>query len=115
MSFLQIARHYSASEQWVDYAVDITNLVIWPQYPRFPGPIYFNVTANIKESLPDVSDIFCFLLWTLSKQPVYFQARIDMSLEVKQLMETRNGQMTWQTIPCHGWDVLTGCDGVGSW
>jgi hypothetical protein len=83
-----------ASEQWIDYKVDIENLVIWPQYPRFPGPIYFNVTASVKEELPTDN--------------------IEMSMEVKQLMETRNGQMTWQTIPCHGWDVLTGCDGAGS-
>lgn len=75
--------------------MDITNLVIWPQYPRFPGPIYFNVTAAVTEELP--------------------QDRIEVALEVKELQKTREGRQTWQTIPCHGWDVLTGCGGAGSW
>jgi ferredoxin len=83
-----------AEEQWNDYPMDIQNLVIWPQYPRFPGPIYFNATLAVKSALPT--------------------EQINLNLETKQLMETQNGQMVWQTIPCHGWDVLTGCDGVGS-
>jgi hypothetical protein len=86
---------FAAEEQWTDYSMDIQNLVIWPQYPRFPGPIYFNATLVVKSTLP--------------------ADKIDLNLETKQLMETQNGQMVWQTIPCHGWDVLTGCDGVGSW
>nr|CAD2169070.1 unnamed protein product [Meloidogyne enterolobii] len=41
-----------ASEQWTNYVVNVSNIVIWPDYPRFPGPIFFNVTMDVNEDLP---------------------------------------------------------------
>ncbi|PIO61928.1 hypothetical protein TELCIR_16532 [Teladorsagia circumcincta] len=41
-----------ASEQWTNYVVNVSNIVIWPDYPRFPGPIFFNVTMDVSEDLP---------------------------------------------------------------
>lgn len=38
--------------QWTNYVVNISNIVIWPDYPRFPGPIFFNVTIDVSEELP---------------------------------------------------------------
>lgn len=32
--------------------VNVSNIVIWPDYPRFPGPIFFNVTMDVSENLP---------------------------------------------------------------
>lgn len=32
--------------------VNVSNIVIWPDYPRFPGPIFFNVTLDVNEELP---------------------------------------------------------------
>jgi len=83
-----------ASEQWTDYKVNVTNLVIWPQYPRFPGPIFFNVTMDIKEELP--------------------RDRIEMEMEIRHAVVTDTNQKGWQVIPCQGWNILDGCDGIGS-
>lgn len=32
--------------------MNVSNIVIWPDYPRFPGPIFFNVTMDVNEELP---------------------------------------------------------------
>ncbi|KIH49021.1 hypothetical protein ANCDUO_20905, partial [Ancylostoma duodenale] len=39
-------------EMWTNYVVNVSNIVIWPDYPRFPGPIFFNVTMDVAEDLP---------------------------------------------------------------
>ena len=41
-----------ADLQWTNYVVNVSNIVIWPDYPRFPGPIFFNVTMDVSEDLP---------------------------------------------------------------
>lgn len=38
--------------QWTNYVVNVSNIVVWPDYPRFPGPIFFNVTMDVSEELP---------------------------------------------------------------
>ena len=88
--------------------MQVHNISVQLQYPRFTGPIYFNVTASVCVCV-------CAGVCILQVKEELPTDNIEMSMEVKQLMETRGGQMTWQTIPCHGWDVLTGCDGAGSW
>lgn len=30
-------------------------------------------------------------------------------------MTNKQGSKGWQVIPCQGWNILDGCDGVGSW
>lgn len=84
-----------ASEQWTQYPVNVSNIVIWPDYPRFPGPIFFNVTMDVDEKLPT--------------------DRIEMDLEVRHAVTNKGGTKGWQVIPCQGWNILDGCDGVGSW
>jgi len=83
-----------ASEAWTNYAINVTNLVIWPQYPRFPGPIYFNVTVEVKEDLP--------------------ADKLEMEMEVRHAVLNNANQKAWEVIPCHGWDILSGCGGIGS-
>jgi len=83
-----------ASEQWTKYGVNVTNLVIWPKYPRFPGPIFFNVTAEIHDDLPT--------------------DRIEVEVEIRHAVATSDSQKGWQVLPCQGWNLLDGCDGVGS-
>jgi len=83
-----------ASETWTNYAINVTNLVIWPQFPRFPGPIYFNVTVDVKEDLPN--------------------DKLEMEMEVRHAVLNNANQKAWEVIPCHGWDILSGCGGVGS-
>ncbi|KAH7701747.1 CRE-MLT-8 protein [Aphelenchoides avenae] len=83
-----------ASEQWTDYTVNVSNIVIWPDYPRFPGPIFFNVTLDVNEELP--------------------KEKIEMDLEVRHAVTGKHGSKGWQVIPCQGWNILDGCDGVGS-
>lgn len=34
---------------------------------------------------------------------------------MRQSVSGKNKAKQWQVIPCQGWDVLSGCDGVGSW
>jgi hypothetical protein len=84
-----------ASEQWTNYVVNVSNIVIWPDYPRFPGPIFFNVTMDVSEDLPT--------------------EHIEMDLEVRHAVTNKLGSKGWQVIPCQGWNILDGCDGVGSW
>ena len=38
-----------------------------------------------------------------------------MEVEVRHAVKTASGQRGWQVIPCQGWDILTGCEGIGSW
>ncbi|KAI6226170.1 hypothetical protein M3Y99_01316600 [Aphelenchoides fujianensis] len=83
-----------ASEQWTNYVVNVSNIVIWPDYPRFPGPIFFNVTMDVNEELP--------------------AEKIEMDLEVRHAVTGKGGSKAWQVIPCQGWNILDGCDGVGS-
>uniref|UniRef100_A0A2K6VJD3 Uncharacterized protein n=3 Tax=Onchocerca TaxID=6281 RepID=A0A2K6VJD3_ONCVO len=83
-----------ASEQWTNYVVNISNIVIWPDYPRFPGPIFFNVTIDVSEELP--------------------QDKVEMDVEVRHAITNKQGSKGWQVIPCQGWNILDGCDGVGS-
>jgi len=80
--------------QWTNYVVNVSNIVIWPDYPRFPGPIFFNVTMDVNEELP--------------------QEKIEMDLEVRHAVTAKQGAKGWQVIPCQGWNILDGCDGVGS-
>lgn len=42
----------SMNFQWTNYVVNVSNIVVWPDYPRFPGPIFFNVTMDVSEELP---------------------------------------------------------------
>ncbi|VDO07150.1 unnamed protein product [Haemonchus placei] len=84
-----------ASEQWTNYVVNVSNIVIWPDYPRFPGPIFFNVTMDVSEDLP--------------------VDKIEMDLEVRHAVTNKQGSKGWQVIPCQGWNIIDGCDGVGSW
>lgn len=52
------------------------SIVIWPDYPRFPGPIFFNVTMDVNEELPidriemdlEVGIKFFFELYTIPLQ-----------------------------------------------
>uniref|UniRef100_A0A914MZG3 Uncharacterized protein n=2 Tax=Meloidogyne incognita TaxID=6306 RepID=A0A914MZG3_MELIC len=83
-----------ASEQWTNYVVNVSNIVIWPDYPRFPGPIFFNVTMDVNEDLPI--------------------DKIEMDLEVRHAVNGKLNSRGWQVIPCQGWNLLDGCDGVGS-
>ena len=83
-----------ASEQWTKYVVNVSNIVIWPDYPRFPGPIFFNVTMDVSEDLPN--------------------EKIEMDLEVRHAVTNKHGSKGWQVIPCQGWNIIDGCDGVGS-
>lgn len=83
-----------ASEQWTNYVVNVSNIVVWPDYPRFPGPIFFNVTMDVSEELP--------------------QDKIEMDVEVRHAVTNKQGSKGWQVIPCQGWNFIDGCDGVGS-
>lgn len=31
--------------------MNVSKIVIWPHFPRFPGPVYFNVTMDVNEEL----------------------------------------------------------------
>lgn len=41
--------------------------------------------------------------------------KIEMDLEVRHAVTSKSGSKGWQVIPCQGWNILDGCDGVGSW
>lgn len=62
--------------------VNVSNIVIWPDYPRFPGPIFFNVTMDVNEELPS--------------------EKIEMDLEVRHAVTGKGGSKAWQVIPCQG-------------
>ncbi|KRZ54572.1 hypothetical protein T02_5436 [Trichinella nativa] len=83
-----------ASERWRNYSVDVKKLVIWPEFPRFPGPIFFNATVSVDKPLPSTG--------------------IELELELRHAVLTSNGQKYYEVIPCYGWDMFTGCGGIGS-
>ncbi|OUC48227.1 hypothetical protein D917_06317 [Trichinella nativa] len=78
-----------ASERWRNYSVDVKKLVIWPEFPRFPGPIFFNATVSVDKPLPSTG--------------------IELELELRHAVLTSNGQKYYEVIPCYGWDMFTGC------
>ncbi|KFD56997.1 hypothetical protein M514_02254 [Trichuris suis] len=82
------------SERWRNHAVNVKKLVIWPEFPRFPGPIFFNATLTVEKDLP--------------------QTGIELELELRHAVKTSTGQKYYEVIPCYGWDMFTGCGGVGS-
>uniref|UniRef100_A0A1I7WBT7 Glycosyl hydrolase n=1 Tax=Heterorhabditis bacteriophora TaxID=37862 RepID=A0A1I7WBT7_HETBA len=34
---------------------------------------------------------------------------------VRHAVTNKQGSKGWQVIPCQGWNIIDGCDGVGSW
>ncbi|VDO98678.1 unnamed protein product [Soboliphyme baturini] len=83
-----------ASSRWTDYVVDVKDLVIWPKYPRFPGPLFFNSTIVVRKDLSRV--------------------KIELEVEMKHLARSAAGKEFHEPIPCHGWDPVSGCGGFGS-
>lgn len=55
----------------------MSNIVIWPDYPRFPGPIFFNVTVTI---LQFYIISFDFQMDVNEELPI---DKIEMDLEVE--------------------------------
>lgn len=41
--------------------------------------------------------------------------KIELDLEVRHAVTGKHNSKGWQVIPCQGWNLLDGCDGVGSW
>lgn len=82
---------------WTDYPVNVTNVQLWPKFPRFPGPIFFNFSFEVKERLP--------------------RGAVELATKVRHKVRSAPGSSsphTWELIPCTGWDVSTGCGGGGS-
>ncbi|VDM50756.1 unnamed protein product [Toxocara canis] len=117
----------SAVAAWTNYVVNVSNIVIWPDYPRFPGPIFFNVTMDVSEELPTERvemDLevalnnynFAKLAEQLNRTSFAMRMRraLTSEFQVRHAVTNKQGSKGWQVIPCQGWNILDGCDGVGS-
>jgi len=43
------------------------------------------------------------------------KGRLDLTLDIRQAVLDKRNKKAWEAIPCTGWNIIDGCEGVGSW
>jgi len=82
------------SALWMRHWFWAEHFEMFPSLPRFPGAIYVNMSVWVDQTLPD---------------------DVDALFEIRAArFVTAPGQDPYELIPCHGYDLVTGCGGMGS-